>query len=165
MSALEPIINLLVFLTALSVAAERITNVIKLGNRQLRDERDTKLTEKQREQGITNRGVLLGIVLAVVLKADLIAALNHLDAPWETMGWLQMRGSMWVPAPETGSFLTIAYAVIGSAITGAALGFGSKFWHEVLDAVLELRNMAKLRNVQTRTSMSGSGSSATPGGE
>ena len=155
MEALEPIINLLIFLTALSVAAERLTNVIKLRNPDLKDEKATKLTGKEREEQITNRGVLTGVALALVLKADLIGALNRLDAPWETLGWVRIHGSAWVWAPEATGVVTVFFAVLGCAITGTALGFGSKFWHEVLDAVLELRNMAKLRNQGTRSRLPG----------
>jgi hypothetical protein len=164
MNGLEPIINLLVFLTALSVAAERITNVLKLRNDALRVPKDEEAAEKQRERGITVRGMIVGVVLAVTLKADLISALHRLDAPWETLGWVQMHGSIWTVAPEARSVPAALYSVFGAAVTGAALGFGSKFWHEMLDAILELRNMAKLRNERTEQALD-SGDAALAGGD
>jgi hypothetical protein len=124
MEALEPIINLLIFLTALSVAAERLTNVIKLRNPDLKDEKATKLTGKEREERITNRGVLTGVALALVLKADLIGALNRLDAPWETLGWVRIHGSAWVWAPEATGVVTAFFAVLGCAITAPRWGSG-----------------------------------------
>lgn len=153
MNGFDPIINLLLFLTTLSVAAERLTNVLKLRNPQLRSEKPTKAGEKEREELITTRAVLVGIAVALALKADLLAVMRRLDAPWETIGWMQWHESMWVWAPETHDLLTLVYALLGSVVTGTALGFGSKFWHEVLDGVLELRNMAKLKNQRTRTRM------------
>ena len=86
MNALEPVINLLLFLTALSVAAERITTALKLRNPDLRDEKGTTLSAKRREQEINLRALVVGVIIAVLLKADLIAALNHLDTPWATLG-------------------------------------------------------------------------------
>jgi hypothetical protein len=150
MDSFEPIINLIAFLTALSVASERITNVMKLGHANMRIPKLAADAEKERERQITTRGVWVGIVLAVVLKADMMAALHRLDSPWATLGWLQMHGSMWTLAPEAENTVTLLYAIVGSIVTGTALGFGSKFWHEMLDTMLELRNMAKLRNTEKR---------------
>ena len=143
MSAFEPIINLLVVLTALSVAAERLTNAWKLRNPVLRDKSEN---EKEREGRIGNRTLIVGIVLALVLKANLLTLLAHIDAPWDTLGWIRLEGSIWQLAPETDSPVSIGYAILGSLATGAALGFGSKFWHDILDTVLELRNNVRRKN-------------------
>ncbi len=143
MTSLEPLINLLIVLTVLSVAAERVTTFFKLRNNDLRDSKTTKLSEKEREQQITFRSLMAGVFVAVAVKADLFEMLTHLDAPWDTLGWVKVSGAAWVRTPATAGLGTAIYAAVGSAITGLALGFGSKFWHEILDAVFELRGIAK----------------------
>lgn len=150
MSSLEPFINLLILLTVLSIAAERATNFFKLRNPALRDVTPGKgldvkheQGEKIREHGITLRSLLVGVGLAVLVKANLFEILSSIESPWDTLGWFQQVDDKWAPAAAAASLGTAGYALIGSAITGIALGFGSKFWHEILDSVLELRGMAK----------------------
>lgn len=143
MSSLEPFINILILLTVLSIAAERATNFIKLRNTDLRNPKASDTGEKEREHRITLRSLVAGIAVAIIVKANLFEILTRIDAPWDTLGWFQQAESTWVPAAAAGSVGTAFYAVLGSALTGVALGFGSKFWHEVLDGVLELRGIAK----------------------
>ena len=143
MNTLEPIVNLLVVLTVLSIAVERATNAFKLHNVELRVESKSKEVEKVREQRITDRSLAVGVVLAVLAKANFFEIVTHLDAPWETLGWAHASGSQWFRDPATMAWGSFFYALGGSAVTGIALGFGSKFWHEILDSVLELRGIAK----------------------
>ena len=143
MTTLEPLINLLVVLTLLSVAAERATNLLKLRSEELRNERASPEEEKERERGITIRSVGMGVVLAVIVKADIFEMLSRLEAPWETLGWVRVTAGQWQQATATGGLGTFAYALVGSAFTGIALGFGSKFWHDILDTVFELRKIVQ----------------------
>lgn len=143
MSSLEPFINILVLLTVLSIAAERATNFLKLRSPALRNASQADEQEKAREHSITLRSLIMGVAVAVIVKANLFEILTSIDAPWETLGWLRQSESRWVPAAATASVGSASYAVLGSALTGIALGFGSKFWHEILDSVLELRGIAK----------------------
>ncbi len=144
MTTFEPLINLIVLLTALSVAAERVTNVLKLRHPDLRNERGTRAEEKDRERGITIRSVAVGMVLAIAMKADLFEILAELDAPWETLGWVQVSAGQWTRAAATVGVGPFLYALIGSAFTGIALGFGSKFWHDILDIVFQLRKITEV---------------------
>jgi hypothetical protein len=158
MESFEPLINLLIVLTVLSVAAERATNLLKLRHADLRVAVKEKPEEKRREERITFRSVFVGIFLAILVKADFFEILSNLDSPWQTLGWVQVSGSEWVRAPASAGAGTALYAILGSVVTGVALGFGSKFWHEVLDAVLELRGYAqRLREREA----SGQGTDAT----
>jgi hypothetical protein len=140
----QPIVNFLVLLTALSVAAERLTNLAKLRNPHLRN-RTGEGPDAKREYVMAVRTFLAGLLVALVFKADLFEILANLDDPWQTMGWLQLHGSRWVPAPVSTNLGTAIYAVIGSLFTGVALGFGSKFWHDVLGTVYEVRDTARKR--------------------
>jgi hypothetical protein len=148
MDTLQPLVNLLVLLTILSVAAERGTNLVKLGRPGLRNAESDEQKEKEREMKLTWVSVLAGFVVAVAVKADLFEILVHLDAPWDTLGWVQMHGSNWSASAATAGFLTAAYAIGGCIFTGVALGFGSKFWHDMLDIVFNARQ--KLKNAAGR---------------
>ncbi|SRR6266540_762395 len=149
MNSLEPFINLLILLTVLSIAAERATNFFKLRHPELRNPAEGVKHEKEREQRITFRSLLVGVALAVLVKANLFEILSSIDSPWDTLGWFQLGDSTWAPAAAAASFGTASYALLGSAITGIALGFGSKFWHEILDGVLELKGIAKKLRTKT----------------
>jgi hypothetical protein len=142
---LQPLINLLIVLTVLSMVAERVTNILKLDNPELRVRRTngSEDDEKKREGGITWRSLIVGVVVALVVKANIFEILVSLDAPWETLGWVRLDGSVWERVPATASVGTALYAAGGSALTGLGLSFGSKFWHEFLDAILEIRNIIK----------------------
>lgn len=141
MTAFEPMINGLVLLTILSVVAERMTNFVKLGNDDLRLRKDNDRTHEQRVQ---NRNLIVSISLALLTKADLFAILSNLDDPWKTLGWVRVTGGhafMTEAATAAGPFLI---ALVGCVFTGFALGFGSRFWHDILGSVLEMRK--RLRN-------------------
>ena len=132
METFEPLINLLVLMGVLSMVAERVANAIKLGRPDLRHRKHTAWEEKERERRIARVAVVASILLAVVVKADFFEILAHLEAPWDTLGWSRPTGA----AASVGRLLQ---TVFGTVVTGLALGFGSKFWHGVLDAVARLR--------------------------
>lgn len=136
MYGLEPVINLLVLLSVLSIVAERLANAIKLRSPALRTA--DPANRKERERLIANRAMAVSIVLALLLKADFFEIVAHLDAPWTTLSWT--RG------PFPAAPVPFVAAVAGSVLTGVSLGFGSKFWHEVLDAIGGLR--ARLREAR-----------------
>ncbi|MBI4500785.1 MAG: hypothetical protein HY700_06445 [Gemmatimonadetes bacterium] len=133
MNPFQPLINLLVLMSALSIAAERIANAIKLNSPTLREVLLSTREEKDRERRIGHRVLLISVLLALVLKADLFQILANLDAPWDTLGW--------TPGPPTGLLHTLN-TIAGMVLTGIALGFGSKFWHDVLDIVYRTRRRA-----------------------
>jgi len=146
MESLEPIINLLTVLTVLSVTAERLTNVIKL-----RRSADWDVLEaRQKELRIVTTNLAVGMSLALVMKADLFAMLAQPAAPWSTLGWTQWDGSAWVQHAATLSAGGVLHAVLGSALTGAALGLGSSFWHDVLAIVFELKKQSQARTEAAR---------------
>jgi hypothetical protein len=64
MPSLEPLINLIVLLTVLSVAAERLTNDFKLKERDLREKREDEPSEKARERAIRWHSILIGMAIA-----------------------------------------------------------------------------------------------------
>jgi hypothetical protein len=141
MDAFAPVINLLVLLSALSVAAERLANAIKLRDPELRKKRSGSGEEKDREQRIALRALLVSVLLAVALKADFFQIVSHLHAPWETLGWAGYAEA------STGRMVQ---AIGGMVVTGVALGFGSKFWHDVLDIVYGARDSVRTTSAAQR---------------
>ena len=132
MDAFEPLINLLVLMSALSIASERLANAMKLGDPDLREKKAGAREEKDRERRIAHRALAASVLLAVLMKADFFQILSHLEAPWDTLGW--------VPLPEGGWTLSRLLQTLGGTIvTGISLGFGSKFWHDLLDLLYGVR--------------------------
>jgi type IV secretory pathway VirB2 component (pilin) len=132
MAALEPLINLLVLLTALSVAAERLANALKLGDADLRQKKASPQEEKARERRIALRALAASLALALLMKADFFEILSHLEAPWDTLGWARPEGDQWTVS-------LLLQSINGTIVTGISLAFGSKFWHDVLDLVYGVR--------------------------
>lgn len=132
MSTLQPLINLLVLLSALSLAAERLANAMKLGHTELREKKESSREEKARERCIAVRALAASVALALVMKADFFAILSHLDAPWDTLGWVRPAGDRW-------TLSLFLQSLTGTIVTGISLAFGSKFWHDVLDLVHGVR--------------------------
>jgi len=127
-------------LTALSLAAERITNIVKLRSKDLRNKaRD----EKDRERQITNRALLVSLAVALLVKADFFEILSRLDAPWETLGWARMQAGELVRSSAVSGVGRFIYAVTGCLLTRCAMGFGSRFWHDVLGVLLDTRKKIK----------------------
>ncbi len=143
MQTLQPILNLLIVLTILSLAAERVTNILKLRRARLRDKATDEAGEKMRERGITTLTLFVGIGLCLLLKADFFDIVTNLKDPWQTLGWVQIRDYQWSRAPASLELGPAFFAVGGCLVTGICLGFGSKFWHDMLDLVHELRQKAK----------------------
>lgn len=132
METFEPLINLLVLMSALSVAAERLANALKLRHPELRERRAGARGEKARERRIAQRALGASVVLAVVVKADFFAILAHLEAPWDTLGWVRPPEQGWTAG-------RLLHTLAGTIVTGISLGFGSKFWHDLLDLLYGLR--------------------------
>jgi hypothetical protein len=139
----EPLVNVLTVLTVLSFAAERLANLVKLRFNGLWKNG----TERQREYNISLATLVVGVTLAIVTKADLFSMLAHASEPWSTLGWAHWDGTDWVHCSAVVNAAGILQAVLGCAVTGVSLGFGSRFWHDVLGAVLELRNVVKRRAI------------------
>lgn len=152
METFEPLINLFVLMTALSVVAERITNHLKLGNEDLRRRTDD---DRTREQRIQNRSVIVGIGLALLMKADMFLILSNLDDPWKTLGWIRVTGGHAFRSEAAVALGPCLMAVVGCVITGFALGFGSRFWHDVLGSLLDVRKRGRnARRAENRQAQS-----------
>lgn len=137
---MEAIINLLLVMTVLSIGAERLTNIIKLRNKDIREKGRSAAKEKEREFAISGRSMVCGIILAVAVKADFFALLNSLEDPYKTLGWVRVENYKWMQSAATVSFAGFVYSLLGCVVTGVGLGFGSKFWHDILGIVQEVKD-------------------------
>lgn len=115
----------------LSVISERITNFIKLnlqsvtelmGNFRLHESDSKK--EKKREQGIVNWAIAIGVLVAVFSKADLFYLIENGEPSRQ---WKDI-------------------SIIGVVLTGCFLSLGSKFWHDLLDLLLQIKNLKSKLN-------------------
>ena len=143
METFQPLINILVLLTILSFAAERGANVLKLWNEDLRNKQKKYADERHREYAMSGRSVLTGIFLALIIKANFFEIITHLDDPWKTIGWVRIFEYNWTLSPALTTWGAFITAIVGSIITGVALGFGNKFWHDILGLVYEVRDKAR----------------------
>jgi hypothetical protein len=139
MDAFDPLINILSVLTVLSVAAERVTNVVKLR----KEDTWRAISERQREFNIQVTNVIFSLFIALAVKADIFSMFARPDAPWSTLGWVQWTGTAWAQSASVVGASAILHTFVGCIVTGIALGFGSKFWHDVLGIVFEARELTK----------------------
>jgi hypothetical protein len=154
----------------LSLVVEKINDFIKLRNPVLRtrtsvDEEDAADKEKKREKKILARNIVVGVVLALFLKADAIQMIVS-GEPGEVVGWenvvfyqsnldtIQELSPLNQAYFKNLSFngekgIWIFYwffTLTGIFVTGVALSFGSKFWHDILGIIYEVKEAkAKIR--------------------
>ncbi len=84
-------------------------------------------------------------MLALLVKANMLEIVANPTDPWQTIGWVTAREGAWFRSPALANAGTFLYAVAGSVLTGLALGFGSKFWHDTLGGIYELRSFVRDR--------------------
>jgi hypothetical protein len=100
--------------------------------------------------------------VALLLKADLFEIMSRMDKPWETLGWVHVENYRWMRSAASNSVPGAIYAAAGCVFTGVALGFGSKFWHDTLGAVYEVRDMTRIRNTRSAADSGGAVAPRTP---
>jgi hypothetical protein len=66
--------------------------------------------------------------------------MTHLDDPWHTLGWVTIQDHYWTRSQALQNFGAFLIALLGSCVTGLGLGFGNKFWHDILGVVYEVRD-------------------------
>ena len=91
--------------------------------------------EKARAYRILKINVWSGIILAAILKADLIKIFNNMKEPGKTLGWNNIS--------EYGILDSILLP-FGIILTGCFISFGSKFWHDLMDILYEIKNTKRI---------------------
>ena len=137
-------ISIATALFILSMIAERIITWIKLyygkvdrvllGYKKkgidLRKKTDDASGQTQREIKILGLNLVISIAIAIVAKADLFQIVSNDKI---SLGWKEQL-------KDVSSF---AWTVIGCILTGLFISFGSKFWHDLLDLLLEIKNLKR----------------------
>jgi hypothetical protein len=91
--------------------------------------------EQERTFRILKINVWSGILLAAILKADLIKIFNNIKEPGQTLGWNKIS--------EYG-LLDAILLPFGIILTGCFISFGSKFWHDLLDILYQIKNTKRI---------------------
>jgi hypothetical protein len=148
---LQQIIQLVTILFLLSMVCERIADFLKnyLSDSQflgLKKEffkigdtitkfpqEDAK--EYERKFRILKINVWSGVILAAILKADLIIIFNNIDDPGKTLGW------KYISEYEIPDIMLLPFGIV---MTGFFISFGSKFWHDLLDILYQIKNTKRV---------------------
>ncbi|MCW4470800.1 S1 family peptidase [Flavobacterium sp. MFBS3-15] len=147
---LDEIIPLTVVLFLLSMVCERIADFLKhyLCGSKLFRIKDTLTKfpnddnkEKARYYRIMKINIWCGIIVAAIFKADFIMIFNNMDDPGKTLGWTKEVLNEYYKEP-----IDYFIMVLGIALTGCFISFGSKFWHDLLDILYTIKNTRRVAN-------------------
>lgn len=159
---MDSIIGLISVLFILSMINERIVNFIKLqcsnkkflwinfGN--LKDASTNDDEEDARTKRIILLNMLFGTLVAVAMRADLITIMSNIGDPSKGMGW-----------DKTLSTWNYVLLPVGCFLTGCFLSLGSKFWHDLLDVMLQVKELKRILVSQANSNGNGSDSSQLNG--
>ncbi len=129
---MDEIIQPIFVLLILSLITEKIANFIKLQNETIAHRTDVCEDEKVRERKIQQLSIIIGIVVAIIAKANLF---NFFKDDFKLF-W----------ALEDFKGLKLLSNFIGSIVSGLFLSFGSKFFHDLLDILLQVKNLKRKLN-------------------
>lgn len=169
----EQITALLVMLFILSLITERVANFFKL---KLSGTRQTAFTkrgvsyyfkfnntaykssnvreEKKREYRVLKINLFFGFVVALAFRADLFQIIDHINEPTAHIGWDSFLYD-WPLNPDWNYGTKILYrigsllvTVTGCFLVGSFLSFGSKFWHDLLDLILQVKEYRRMMSAE-----------------
>jgi len=116
--------------------ARKIKRLLRIGNLVSRFP-DASLQEDKRYYRILKINIFCGFAIAYALHADLFSIIANKEEPFNAIGWKTFK---WFWTDIRG---TIAF-IIGCFATGFFISFGSKFWHDLLDILLQIKNYRRL---------------------
>lgn len=138
----DTLISIVIMLFVLSLIAERISTLIKLHIKVTRQKGVDKEEESIRERKVIWISLLSGFLTALALKADLILILRTAFSKQNDsvnfdilLGWTIENFKEIISNPS--DLIRTFFGIIFSAIF---LSFGSKFWHDTIDILLEVKN-------------------------
>lgn len=121
------ILSIVIILLILSLITEKITELIKLNIKSIQKIKFPSAEfERNREKKISMISILVGIIVSSISNADFFNIIeNSKITPWKGF--------------ENFSLISI----IGYIITGVFISQGSKFFHDLLDTLLYIKNIKK----------------------
>ncbi len=151
-SLLDKLIGIIIVFFILSMIVERITDFIKLNiweNEQgklffwglFRTKQPSELLEKKRERNIQRITFITAILVAILSNANLIQLISS-DDPSKVLG-LKNWGNTY---PLSGERDFTLMPLIGCMLTSFFISVGSKFWHDMLDLLLQIKNFRRKLN-------------------
>jgi hypothetical protein len=129
---MDEIIQPTVVLLILSLITEKIANFIKLQNDTMAHRTNISEDEKVREKKIQQLSIIVGVVVALAAKANLFDFFSKdFKLYWH-------KGDF--------EFFKLVSNIIGCIISGLFLSLGSKFFHDLLDILLQIKNLKRKLN-------------------
>lgn len=152
----DRLITVTIVLFVLSMVCERVANFLKLGLsdillfKNLRRSEPNLECEKQRELGILRLNIACGFAVAVCFGADFNFILGHAgdatvaaDTANQTHNSIALLGNyLWQPVKSSDLVEnTLLSRWMGTLLVAFFISFGSKFWHDLVDLLLETKNL------------------------
>jgi hypothetical protein len=103
------------------------------------------IQEEKRYYRILKINIWCGFVTAWALHADVFTIINKITKPFEAIGWQNVTW-IWDKNWQWKGSMTYEWVIflIGCFATGCFISFGSKFWHDLLDILLQIKNYRRL---------------------
>jgi len=121
-----------------------IGRLLNMGDLTTRNDPDSK-EEDKRYYKILKINIWCGFFTAIALNADLFNIIKHGTEPFKAIGWYDTTKIWdknfewtWNLIPKSISF------IVGCFATGFFISFGSKFWHDLLDIVYQVKNYRRI---------------------
>jgi len=127
-NVIQPTIVLLI----LSLITEKIANFVKLSYDNLASNQGSVMGEKRREKNIQLITIAVGIAVALLSKANLFE-------------FFKEEFNLFWTAEDFGG-LKLLSNIVGSVISGLFLSLGSKFFHDLLDVLFQIKNLKRKLN-------------------
>jgi len=126
--------SVVTLLGLLSIVVTVATNIWRQGN--------IDLTGRWANmRGIYGRAIIVGVVLAAVLRANIIDILQNPESPAALFGWLNLPWGEYATITER--LIGVVEEVAGILVTGVVLAFFSKFWNDLFDLLYELKRLVR----------------------
>jgi hypothetical protein len=152
---MEIFIPIVIILFIFSLISERLANFLKLNlpekppgqtimgifpSGPFRTKTDNEYLEKIRERRVLMLAFISALVVSFASKADIFSMLQHMEDANKTLWWfVKDRG---IPGYE----ILIWQTFFGCIFTALFISLGSKFWHDLLDLLLQVKNLKKKLN-------------------
>lgn len=123
-----------------------IGKFLKIGNLLFKDEKNS-LQEEKRYYRILKINIICGFVVAWILHADIFSIIENKNEPFKALGWGHIKWFFQKGADGNLQW-NLLYSwlifITGCFATGFFISFGSKFWHDLLDILFQIKNYRRL---------------------